>query len=184
MPLELTAKNFTVNRDSLILTTKHKGYTLVFFKTTSCPGCSKFAPTFEQLERESSGVLNFAIIDVSKHRNVLNLARSTKTPIPSVPHLLLYAGSTPYARYTGNLGITSLRSFISKVLDSTQASNTFTPTADIRQNRSRGNYAIMGQQENEEEDISKLICPTNVIPHNAPWVNSQYRKMELEIQDQ
>lgn len=199
MPNELSAKHFTLSRDTLMLNGVAKNslmYTLVFFRAYSCPGCQKFAPIFSQIEAELNGALDFASIDVAagNNRSVVAMARKSKTPIPTVPHLLLYLGNQPFARYTGNLGKSSIRSFLNKATTDNRGANTFTPTEpdsgrgqQMQGEGKRGGgrdyrngYAMMGGADEVEEDLSKLRCPTGVIPHNAPWEGS-YKRLELEL---
>jgi hypothetical protein len=136
-------------------------------------------------------VIGFATLDIGRNRNVLVMAQKSKTPIPHVPYLLLYLRGSPFAIYKGSLGITALKSFVHKVLTELGKDN-FTPTTNFAPPPSRpagpahagprasNGYAVMGGNAEEEEDPSRLLCPTNVIPHNQPWA-AEYRKMELEL---
>lgn len=175
----LTSLNFTLRKNDLILNKKgiQNDYTLILFKSPRCMGCKKFSPVFEQLAREYGSVIRFAFIDISIHRNVLAMARKSKTPINHVPFLLLYAGNMARAKYTGNMGISSLRSFLEEMARTGNVS-TFTPTNLQRQRPQEPQqfgHGVMDDHDDDDED-TKLLCPVEIIPHNTPWVG-EYKKL-------
>jgi thiol-disulfide isomerase/thioredoxin len=181
MPKELIPRNFQLVKNVLTYKDADKRrYTLVLFMGNTCGGCKKFYPSFLNLEEEYHDVLDFAMIDVFKFRNVVELAKSTSAPITQVPALILYVGPAPYARYTGTYTMTSVRSFLDTILRKPNESS-FTNSTQVQQGRPRAQnrYAVMGAAE-DEEDLSKLMCPTNVVPHNAPW-DAKYKQMSLDV---
>jgi hypothetical protein len=196
MVVELTGKNFTPNREVLLCTANPQGNTLVYFSQTGCSGCNKFSPVFQALENALGSYLMFAEIDLKKHQAVLlNSRKTAKTPIPYTPYLIFYKGSAPAAKYKGELTYQSVNSFIGKVLDITSGGSTNSTAPQSYQSQAvvpsdlsqynqssrrarpttRSGYAVMGGCE--EDEHGRLMCPTNVIPHNAPWSAGGYRKM-------
>lgn len=115
---QLSAQNFqVVGRQQKTLNINLPGRILVFFKMAGCPGCAAFEPIFYQLAGEERRV-NYALIDLTDSRSVVEMSRSTSTPIQTVPFIMLYVDGNPFAKYTGKKNTPALKSFIGKALAS------------------------------------------------------------------
>jgi len=118
---QLSSANFTVTgfqRKSLDINVP--GPVLVFFKTTNCEGCNAVTPIFNELSRNERGI-NYGIISVDIHRDVVQMSRQTSAAISSVPFFILYIDGKPLAKYTGKKDVMSMRSFIVKAMQSIQS---------------------------------------------------------------
>lgn len=186
-----------------IMTINRRGYALVFFKMSGCQGCDAFAPVFSELSRTPTGVDHFVSVNVTNYRNIIGMSRNTKTPIQTVPLIILYVDGNPYAKYTGKKTLPDMLSFITKNTESNSASfiqppqhaypsqqasqqrgmyghsqyshPPLQPDAHNRPpNRPPQPYAQLG--EPDDDDDEKLLIPGQVTPHNVPW-EGNYRRM-------
>jgi len=128
MPIfELRTENFqVVGRGKKNLNINVPGIVLVFFKMDGCAGCMNFQPTFERLAKVDSRI-SYGVINISAHRDVARMSQSTTTQIKSVPFIMIYVNTRPKAIYRGKRNITSIQSFIGKILESSNASSPFMP---------------------------------------------------------
>lgn len=110
---QIGTENFFVSGNQMNINLP--GNTLVFFKSEQCQGCATFEPVFNQLSREDQRVA-YATIDLSYHRNIVQMSKSTTTMIQKVPHLILYVQGRPHARFSGERNIKGLRDFLAGVL--------------------------------------------------------------------
>lgn len=101
------------------------GFSLILFYSPRCQHCQTFIPKFKSLPSIVNGC-QFGIIDISQNRNVVEVAnKSTITPIPYVPLLILYLHGKPYAKYEGNPAtddIMNIRQFVLGVANEIQQS--------------------------------------------------------------
>ena len=193
MSAQLTDKQFVTKNGNLTLLSKNAGPILVYFYSTGCQGCSVFRPHWaDVISSDFKRTFAFAEINLERHSKVVGVSRNSKTPIPYTPYLMLFINNEPYAVYKGTMNATSVSSFLKKIIEklsghsgdapgstSYGGPSIYTQSSDLVQlaKRPMGNrtgYAVMGG--GDEEDSSKLMCPTNLIPHNCPW-SSEYRKM-------
>ena len=203
---QLSSNNFNVTQrnSKSYLNVNIQDIVLIFFKMDNCEGCKAFEPIFHHLSKEEKSI-EFANINISNNRNVASLSRQTTTPITSVPYLLLFFNGVPYAKYNGKRNIQNLKSFINKIvptLASNNRNNRFMPNNSSQfqnNNQPQNNYqnyqtagantkidnnqhVDRGLNEYEikdvdNEDDSKLLIPSMVIPYNVPWEVS-YKKMK------
>ncbi len=88
-----------------------QGISLVFFYSTQCVHCRQLLPIFRQLPSLVKGC-QFAQINLSVNKTVVNRAQQTITPIKYVPLLILYNNGSPYVEYKGSSDLASIRHFI------------------------------------------------------------------------
>jgi len=113
---QLNSDNFTVvGRRSKTLNINIGGPVLVFFKMQGCGGCAAFEPIFGQLALQDVRV-SYAIVDLTRARDVITKSRDTSTPIQTVPFIMLYVDGRPHAKYNGKKTISSIKSFIARAL--------------------------------------------------------------------
>jgi thiol-disulfide isomerase/thioredoxin len=110
---QIGTENFFVSGNQMNLNLA--GNTLVFFKSEQCQGCAAFEPVFNQLSREDQRV-TYATVDLSYHRNIVQMSKPTTTTIQKVPHLILYVQGRPHARFSGERNIKGLRDFLAGVM--------------------------------------------------------------------
>lgn len=203
---EATPNDFRLvqNGGHNVMTINRRGYTLVFFKMTNCAGCDAFAPVFSELSVTAPGIDHFVSANVSAYRNIVSMSRNTKTPIQTVPLIILYIDGEPYAKYTGKRTLPDVLSFITKNVKAKSHGFMQNPAhlaqappqpqqrgmygqsqynhpvmhpdmQGVRQpSRPQQQYAHMGEPEDEDEE--KLLVPNQVTPHNVPW-EGNYRRM-------
>lgn len=194
----LSSQNFNVvGNPKRTLRVNVDGNLLVFFKMESCGACSQFLPIFNQFSSQENKV-KCAIADISQDRNIINMSRSTTTPINAVPFIVLYVNGAPLAKYNGQRTITAMKSFLAKALgqhqNQTQQNNNFMSNYQQKEDYSSQNYYspemgnnpqakfrgdghnYSGFVDEEDDDEEKLLMPTQVTPHNVPW-ESSYKKM-------
>ena len=189
-----------------VMTLNRGGSALVFFKMNSCNGCEAFDAIFKELAQRSNRIDSYCIANISHHREIVSMSRTSSTPINTVPLIILYSNGIPFAKYTGSRTLQNLLSFIEKSLEKlpqSTAHNFVTPQQGQRapQNGQQGMYGAGAYQhpplnpqdgynrqqqrqppyaqlssDVEEEDDTTLEVPKQVIPHNMPWEGG-YRKM-------
>ena len=91
----LTTEDFAVRQDTLLL--KRQGAILVLFYSKIDENSKKYSPIFKSLASSFPGV-QYAIIDVRENNSVVLWSRKCKTPITSVPSLILYVNGFPRAK--------------------------------------------------------------------------------------
>ncbi len=182
-----------------VLTINKRGYTLVFFKMANCEGCKTFVPQFHAISASTRKVDNFVMIDVSVYRKIVAWSRETKTPIQTVPLIILYLDGKPAFKYTGVRDVPSMMSFLDKNVVEHRNTQGFMqqpyqqppqhpgsyvngnnypsqPQYEPPQRGTRPPQAYAQMNDVEDEDEDKLLLPGQVTPYNVPWEGS-YRKM-------
>jgi len=201
---QLSTQNFhIVGNQRQSLNINYGGNVLVFFKLQGCQGCAAFEPIFHQLSNEDRRV-SYGILDLTYNRDIVQLSRSTTTPIQKVPHLILYSEGRPYARFKGEKNIQSLKNFISDATPQQTPQkpsfvqpqqqnmyggpptrgNVYMPESQPpRQAINMANSGIPAQQAHpsmrqqcEQDNEDCLMIPDQIIPHNMPW-ESDYKKL-------
>ncbi len=84
---------------------------LVLFYSTHCGFCQKLIPIFKQLPTLVNGC-QFAEINVSVNKRVVEMSQTTITPIKYVPLIIMYVNGTPSMEYKGAYDIREIRKFI------------------------------------------------------------------------
>jgi len=180
--IPLTFRNFYIaGRQKKTLNINQNGIILVFFKMDNCPGCKSFTPLFYNLASQDRNI-RYAVINLTQHRQVIQLSRSTVTSIQSVPLIILYNNGAPFAQFTGKKNIPSILKFIQTCSGMIkEKSQSYAPQQQgyYPQQQSQqpsANYAY-ADNEVEEDDDEKLNVPNEVTPHNTPWENG-YKKVD------
>jgi thiol-disulfide isomerase/thioredoxin len=83
-----------------ILCNTIRGLSLILFYSTECVFCQKFIPMFKTMPGRINGC-QFGMINVSKNREVVFMAKNTIAPIKYVPYIILYVNGKPFVRYDG-----------------------------------------------------------------------------------
>ena len=113
---QLSTQNFhVVGQQRQSLNINYGGNVLVFFKLQECQGCAAFEPVFNQLSTEEQRV-SVAVLDLTYNREIVQMSRSSTTPIQKVPCLILYVQGRPHARFKGQKDLQSLKNFITGAL--------------------------------------------------------------------
>ena len=114
--VQLYPGNFKlVGRQRKTMNISLPGNVLVFYKMQDCRGCQAVEPIFQQLASIEPRV-QYAICDLTNARDIIAMSHQTKTQIQKVPHMILYVGGSPHARFRGDKNIPSLRGFIAQAL--------------------------------------------------------------------
>ena len=143
-----------------------KGIVFVMFKTENCQHCQHTIPLFRQLAQQDMRLV-WAVIDVGQYRGLVNMSKTTNTPIRSVPMFILYVDGRPHANYKGKRTIPHIVAFLDKILASLNTSSqSFVPSGPAPQG---GSYiSQQDQMPAIQEEVMNL--PKNVVPHNAPYL--------------
>jgi hypothetical protein len=197
----LTNKNFLlVGNQTKTLCVNVQGILLIYFKADSDTGCQTFDPVYAELVRKHP-VIRYAICNFSEgqNRQVVDMARSTSTPITSVPVLVLYADGKPFAKFSGTRNAASVKSFIDKMIETISAPKAAASGQFMSQPQGQGQPSGQGQKAwkpdigaapsmkgairggysggggfVEDDEEPKLLIPDTVIPYNAPWEAEMY----------
>lgn len=124
----MSAISFLDSSNFVLIGTQNKtlginlsGPVLVFFKMAESDPCKIFEPVFVSLSNSDLRVA-YAVLDVSRYRDVVLWSRKTSTPITGVPVLILYVNGKPHAKFNGTKNIPSLQNFITQALQTISAS--------------------------------------------------------------
>jgi len=110
--LFLTSKDFNLRNQ--LLCNNIPGMSLVMFYSTECVHCQKLIPIIKTLPNIVNGC-QFAIINVSKNRQIVGMSQKSKSPIKYVPYIILYVNGQPFMRYDGPQKMNEIRKFIFEV---------------------------------------------------------------------
>lgn len=119
------------------------GISVCLFYSTQCSYCQELIPEYKKLPGSISGC-HFGMINISKQKTILHMAKNTLTPIQYVPLIILYANGTPLARYDGINSIEEIKKFVLNI--ATKLQNDF-------------------NEENSEDNNQKFL--ENSIPEYA-----------------
>lgn len=196
---ELTSQNFLLSRDQKTLKTNVPGASLVMFKMDNCKHCAQTEPIFRQLAIDTSEVNTYAVLNLSRNKEVSKMAQNTRTPIPHVPYFILYVNGEPKAIHKGQREYQAIKNSIHSAMTQIKQTQFVQPTAQ-QPNRGgvygQGGYSHPQFSQNpgmyqpempkqnpyaklndiEEEDPDRLLTPDQMIPHNMPW-ESTYKQM-------
>jgi len=139
---ELSTQNFSLSRDQKTLKINIPGIVLVMFKMDGCQGCAATDPIFRQLSMDTSKVNSYAVINLTRNREVAKMAMNTNTPIPHVPLFILYVNQEPKAIHKGKRELQAIRDSIHNALNQIQATQGFMPPPSQQQQdpNQRGMY--------------------------------------------
>jgi thiol-disulfide isomerase/thioredoxin len=114
----LTSRNFQViegqTKNSLCVNVPNQ--ILVFYKTSGCTYCKLLEPIVRQLANEDKRI-TYGIVDFTNDKAIVKMSRETTTVIETVPQLILYSDGKPYAKFTGEKNLNSLKSFLTTTLN-------------------------------------------------------------------
>lgn len=183
--IKLGSGHFEPSRGTM--TVKVGGPLLVFFKTDDCKGCEHFGPVLAKIA-QTVRQCQYAIVNLTEHREIINMSRETRYPIQSVPLLYFFFDGYLRAKYNGKRNVSAVTTFIIKVLADVSTPST-TPTrsnqvrpTDFRNQPGRNQphsqvtpprigrgapQPDIATCDPDDEDC--LLTPPGVIPHNRPW---------------
>lgn len=147
MPIyKLSDDNFDlVGRQKKTLVINVPGVILVFFKMNGCPGCETFQPILERLAGIDTR-LNYGVINISDNKKVVQKSRETdKTVINTVPFIIFFVDGRPKAIYRGKRNVSSIQSFIGKMLSGPRSAPSFMPAGE-RSYTQPGHAGFSGHQ--------------------------------------
>jgi thioredoxin-like negative regulator of GroEL len=101
-----------------------KGFCLVLFHADSsrCTHCEECIPEFKKLPYKMGGV-KFALVNVNRERDVVQMSGVTISPITYVPYIVLYINGRPTFRYDGERTTEKMLEFLNDVISSLQIVN-------------------------------------------------------------
>lgn len=124
--LFLTADDFSIGKGAkgLILCHNIPSFSLILFYSKKCVHCNTLLPIFYSLPGTIVGC-QFGVLNVSNHRQVLEMSKETIAPIEYVPYIFLYVNGRPFMRYNGPRDANEIRKFIYDVTKSIKNNQTF-----------------------------------------------------------
>lgn len=87
------------------------GLTLLLFYSRECQFCEKLLAQFKQLPSLIMGC-KFGMVNINQNPTVVDISKTTISPITYVPDLILYVNGLPYMRYDGPGEIENIKEFI------------------------------------------------------------------------
>jgi thioredoxin-like negative regulator of GroEL len=108
----------------LCFRSEHKGLTLVLFYSVDCQYCDEFMKHFKQMPNIMSGC-GFAIININKNMEIVQMSKNTIAPITYVPDVILYVDGYPFIRYDGPANVESIQKFLVDIYQKLQQKTQF-----------------------------------------------------------
>lgn len=102
--------------DMMTLKYEKHGLTLVLFYSKELPSCEYLMIRFKQLPGLINGC-NFAMVNMNKNMELVNMSRNTIAPITYVPDLTLFVNGCPFIRYDGEQEIEAIRKFLEDIYE-------------------------------------------------------------------
>lgn len=113
--------------DMMTLKYDRTGLTLVLFYSKELPTCAHLMTRFKQLPSLINGC-NFAMVNMNKNMELVQMSRNTIAPITYVPDLTLFVNGCPFIRYDGEQEIDAIRKFLEDIYEKIQKLQ-FSPAA-------------------------------------------------------
>lgn len=205
-PVQLVASNFHTGRDGQTLSITITQPTFLLVTMDACPGCDSTKPIFARLCAEESRAM-FATVNVTHHRSVVQLSKSTNLPISATPTLVFFVNGVAAFKFKGNLNYQSIRSFVTaRITDlqkqhdasrstfvgapqapsyqqgpaSYQPSHTYAPTPQP------GGYPSgppapqpYKYKGADDEETPQMLIPHQITPYNVPWQSEESKMGEF-----
>lgn len=132
--LFLSSNDFFVDQGQKgkILCCKLKGFSLILFYSTQCQHCQTFIHKFKKLPGAVNGC-NFAMINVSKNKDVVYMSKETIAPLQYVPYILLYVDGKPFVRYDGPHDENELAKFVYEIAQKVQENKKVTTHEKVKE---------------------------------------------------
>lgn len=102
--------------DMMSLKYDKNGMTLVLFYSKELPTCEFLMTRFKQLPALMNGC-NFAMVNMNKNMDLVEMSRNTIAPIAYVPDLTLFVNGCPFIRYDGPQEIENICQFLKDIYD-------------------------------------------------------------------
>lgn len=118
--LYLTSHDYELRRSDdgelLCLRSDVRGLTLVLFYSHECQYCQALLLEYKQIPFSISGC-RIAMINIQKKENsdIVDKSSNTLFPLTHVPDIVLFVDSVPYAQYSGEYTIESIRDFVFQI---------------------------------------------------------------------
>lgn len=167
MALQLSDQHFS-NMDGKVMTLAlPKPVVFVMFKTMQCQICPKIIPMFERMAQQDQR-LAWAIVDVGQYRSIIGMARTSTTPIKSVPTFILYVNGRPQLNYKGERTPQHIKAFLDQALQKIATKSFVPPRQNPAPQQPQPSHHV------QHEDESTIQMPNNIIPKNTPWQSKQH----------
>nr|WQM87255.1 thioredoxin [Marseillevirus cajuinensis] len=183
MALHLGSKDFTV-RGSLLNVSTRTGNVLVFFKKNSCPHCAAFENTFLDCARSEPGI-EWAIVDLDRHPEVIQKSRQTRNPIKGVPFVVMFVNGVMKAIHTNrDRSRQAVLAFVNEIMGISGINFQQVPQMQIQQTPQSSFMQHAQQQRQAQSTGYRSVAPpprdeettrfsSEFVPYNIPWASSE-----------
>lgn len=178
----LTQDNFQLQNGGQKMVCDVDGVCIVMFKSEKDPGSKMFWPYFAKIANRDQR-LTFAALNVETNRKIVQMSKSTKTPLVKVPYFVLYVSGRPYSVYKGKADPNAFMSFLDKMVQ--KILQTEAPTSSMNTGVGREmmttnvpiantSASFGGGMGNDpiDKEVGRPTLPDGVtkIPHNKAWL--------------
>lgn len=198
----LTDKHFALspNGKTQLMMLKVPGLALVYFKMiprnsegkllAPDKNCEVFDPIYNAYANKESRV-KCLCVDVYQFRHIVNMSKTSNTPITSVPSLVLYLDGYPKAKIKPQTSPGALMHHVTEVMNRLQESQYASSSSSSSYNTEpvfeppRGGHPPTKHMKTKtyapeggraavptgyvDDDDEHLLMPTDIIPYNTPW---------------
>jgi hypothetical protein len=173
----LIADDFSIEKGSLV--TNLNGVTLVLFHhSRKCQHSIRYFPQFKQLPERIRGI-NFAACDVGENMSVVQMSKTSSTPITEVPKMMLYNNGFPYVEYTGKRENSDVMAFLNEIMAKINQKQVFMnqrqPQGGNHHHNNQGRDVTNHQQQHsihQQQPPNRQTLPPPPSQQNRPNGNS------------
>jgi len=155
-----TSKEFFLDKvaKGTVLCSTLKGITLILFHADPerCEHCSDLIPEFRKLPYAMPGI-KFAMINLNKYKEIVDMASKTISPISYVPYIILFVEGRPFTRYDGDRSYQDILDFLNTILNSLKNKRDFVDNKFVKIENETP-ISLNSSQFNVVCDTEKGVC--------------------------
>jgi len=155
MPQILNENNFQSLNGILML--KISKPAVVLFKIAGDQNCYTMEHIITQLSQKDTNI-QWCVVELKNNRDIVNISKTTSTPITYIPYILFYINGKPFSNYTGPNNIQSFSQYINEMIKEI--------------NKPRPVKSVQSQASVQKSDLDiNLSIPKGSIPYNEPYLS-------------
>jgi hypothetical protein len=155
-----TSKEFFLDKapKGNVMCCTQKGIMFVLFHADSarCTYCEEIIPEFRKLPYSMAGI-KFAMVNINKNKELVDMSSKTIAPITYVPYMILYVEGRPFTRYDGERKLQDILGFLNTVLNGLKNKRDFFENKNFKLESDVPVYTT-GSQMNVICDTEKGVC--------------------------
>lgn len=150
------------------------GLTFVMYHSNRCTHCKRFEPEFKRLPSIMRGV-NFCLCNVdAANRPIVEMSKTSSTPISVVPKFILYNNGLPSVEYNGPRTTQDVLNFLQEIISKLDQKQSFT-----RQPRTRQDNPIQQSQPQDFQSAGPTRPDVAQVQQMQPQMNQSNQTFKI-----